>query len=155
MPDPLFSVLKIFCKKGYFALQGVLEQPSVGSARIPAILYCVYQLMFAAITYVVNPSFQFLKISRLKSYTQSGSCHWCYRRTWSSWSSSRIHLRLEYPRLRSHCLLGVESLRLVSCSRRPRFCRWYSSTHQFWYRRIGHLNLSRKTSWIWYRKTSL
>ena len=48
-------MLKIFCKKGYFALQGVLEQPSVGSARIPAILYCVYQLMFAAITYVVNP----------------------------------------------------------------------------------------------------
>ena len=36
----------------YFALKGVLEQPSIGSARIPSILFCVYQLMFAAITYV-------------------------------------------------------------------------------------------------------
>ena len=33
-----------------FGLKGVLEQPSVGSARIPALLYCVFQLMFAAIT---------------------------------------------------------------------------------------------------------
>jgi len=34
----------------YFALQGVDETPSVGSTRVPAIVYCVYQLMFAAIT---------------------------------------------------------------------------------------------------------
>ncbi|KAJ3497168.1 hypothetical protein NLJ89_g10385 [Agrocybe chaxingu] len=34
----------------YFGLKGVLEQPSVGSSRIPALLFCVYQLMFAAIT---------------------------------------------------------------------------------------------------------
>ncbi|CAA7268894.1 unnamed protein product [Cyclocybe aegerita] len=34
----------------YFGLRGVLEQPSVGSSRIPALLFCVYQLMFAAIT---------------------------------------------------------------------------------------------------------
>lgn len=36
----------------YFALKGVLEKPSIGSNRIPALLFCVYQLMFAAITYV-------------------------------------------------------------------------------------------------------
>lgn len=36
----------------YFALKGVLEQPSIGSSRIPSILFCIYQLMFAAITYV-------------------------------------------------------------------------------------------------------
>lgn len=36
----------------YFALKGVLEKPSIGSTRIPSILFCVYQLMFAAITYV-------------------------------------------------------------------------------------------------------
>ncbi|KJA21586.1 hypothetical protein HYPSUDRAFT_187349 [Hypholoma sublateritium FD-334 SS-4] len=34
----------------YFGLKGVLDQPSIGSTRIPAILFCVYQLMFAAIT---------------------------------------------------------------------------------------------------------
>ncbi|KAF8891476.1 ammonium transporter [Gymnopilus junonius] len=34
----------------YFGLKGVLEQPSIGSSRIPSILFCVYQLMFAAIT---------------------------------------------------------------------------------------------------------
>ncbi|KAH7882339.1 ammonium transporter AmtB-like domain-containing protein [Phlebopus sp. FC_14] len=34
----------------YFALRNVLEQPSVGSARIPAIVFCVFQLMFATFT---------------------------------------------------------------------------------------------------------
>ncbi|KAF7320073.1 Ammonium transporter [Mycena kentingensis (nom. inval.)] len=34
----------------HFALQGVLETPSIGSARIPSIVFCIYQLMFAAIT---------------------------------------------------------------------------------------------------------
>jgi Amt family ammonium transporter len=34
----------------YFALKGVLDAPSIGSSRIPALLHCVYQLMFAAIT---------------------------------------------------------------------------------------------------------
>lgn len=36
----------------HFGMKGVLGQPSVGSTRIPAIVYSVYQLMFAAITYV-------------------------------------------------------------------------------------------------------
>ena len=36
----------------YFGLKGVLAQPSIGSSRIPSIAFCVYQLMFAAITYV-------------------------------------------------------------------------------------------------------
>ncbi|KAF9473932.1 ammonium transporter [Pholiota conissans] len=34
----------------YFGLKGVLDQPSIGSSRIPALLFCIYQLMFAAIT---------------------------------------------------------------------------------------------------------
>jgi len=34
----------------YFALRGALETPSVASQRIPTIVFCVYQLMFAAIT---------------------------------------------------------------------------------------------------------
>ena len=37
----------------YFGLKGVLDQPSIGSSRIPAILFCIYQLMFAAITYAL------------------------------------------------------------------------------------------------------
>lgn len=50
--DPSFSMLKFTLRKEYFGLKGVLDQPSVGSSRIPAILFCIYQLMFAAITYV-------------------------------------------------------------------------------------------------------
>ncbi|KII84515.1 hypothetical protein PLICRDRAFT_45863 [Plicaturopsis crispa FD-325 SS-3] len=34
----------------HFALINVLQEPSVGSARVPALVFCVYQLMFAAIT---------------------------------------------------------------------------------------------------------
>lgn len=34
----------------YFGLNGVLEKPSIGSDRVPSIVFCVYQLMFAAIT---------------------------------------------------------------------------------------------------------
>ncbi|KAK0206714.1 ammonium transporter [Desarmillaria ectypa] len=34
----------------YFGLKGVLEKPSIGSAKIPSIVFCVYQLMFAIIT---------------------------------------------------------------------------------------------------------
>jgi ammonia channel protein AmtB len=38
----------------YFGLKGVLEKPSIGSSRIPSIVFCVYQLMFAAITCVAR-----------------------------------------------------------------------------------------------------
>ncbi|KAF9529651.1 ammonium transporter [Crepidotus variabilis] len=34
----------------HFGLMGVLERPSMGNPRIPAIVFCIYQLMFAAIT---------------------------------------------------------------------------------------------------------
>ncbi|KIY48454.1 ammonium transporter [Fistulina hepatica ATCC 64428] len=34
----------------YFGMKGVLEKPSIGSARIPSIVFSVFQLMFAAIT---------------------------------------------------------------------------------------------------------
>jgi Amt family ammonium transporter len=34
----------------HFALKGVLAQPSMGSPKIPMIVFCIYQLMFAAIT---------------------------------------------------------------------------------------------------------
>lgn len=35
-----------------FGLKDVLAAPSVGSSRIPDLMFCVYQGMFAAITYV-------------------------------------------------------------------------------------------------------
>jgi len=34
----------------HFGLKGVLEQPSIGGTHVPAIVFCVFQLMFAAIT---------------------------------------------------------------------------------------------------------
>ncbi len=37
----------------HFGLMGVLDQPSAGSNRVPAIVYCMYQLTFATITPVL------------------------------------------------------------------------------------------------------
>ncbi|EIW71147.1 amt family ammonium transporter [Tremella mesenterica] len=37
----------------YFCLKGVLAEPSIGSTRIPALLFCIYQCMFAVITGVL------------------------------------------------------------------------------------------------------
>ncbi|WVR04746.1 hypothetical protein IAU60_001757 [Kwoniella sp. DSM 27419] len=37
----------------YFCLKGVLADPSVGSTRIPALLFCIYQCMFCLITGVL------------------------------------------------------------------------------------------------------
>ncbi|KAJ8521863.1 hypothetical protein ONZ45_g1494 [Pleurotus djamor] len=34
----------------YFALQNVLDQPSMGSDKLPALVFCIYQCMFACIT---------------------------------------------------------------------------------------------------------
>lgn len=34
----------------HFGLMGVTDQPSAGSVRVPTIVYCIYQLMFAALT---------------------------------------------------------------------------------------------------------
>ncbi|KAJ3537760.1 hypothetical protein NMY22_g5452 [Coprinellus aureogranulatus] len=34
----------------YFGLKGVLDQPSIGSTRIPSLLFMIYQCMFACIT---------------------------------------------------------------------------------------------------------
>lgn len=34
----------------YFGLKGVLDAPSIGSTRIPALLFCIYQCVFACIT---------------------------------------------------------------------------------------------------------
>lgn len=50
--DPLYSHLNQFLSE-YFGLKGVLEQPSIGSTKIPSIVFCIYQLMFAAITFVI------------------------------------------------------------------------------------------------------
>lgn len=36
-----------------FGLMGVLDEPSAGSNRVPAIVYCIYQLTFATITPVL------------------------------------------------------------------------------------------------------
>jgi Amt family ammonium transporter len=50
----------MFMKPEYFGLKGVLDQPSIGSPRIPALLFCIYQCMFAAITCVYLSRLQFI-----------------------------------------------------------------------------------------------
>jgi hypothetical protein len=37
---------------GHFGLMDVLETPSTGNVRVPSIVFCVFQMMFATITYV-------------------------------------------------------------------------------------------------------
>ncbi|KAG2092317.1 ammonium transporter AmtB-like domain-containing protein [Suillus discolor] len=49
----MMTVAMVFFQVQYFALRNVLNQPSIGSPRVPAIVFCVFQLMFAAITYVM------------------------------------------------------------------------------------------------------
>lgn len=49
-----YCVGEAHIRAGYFALRNVENQPSIGSARVPAIVFCVFQLMFAAITCVCS-----------------------------------------------------------------------------------------------------
>ena len=57
---------------GYFGLKGVLERPSIGSTKIPSIVFCVFQLMFAAITYVLSHCIRFLchQLTGLQSHAR-------------------------------------------------------------------------------------
>ena len=62
---------------GYFGLKGVLAQPSIGSSKVPALVFCVFQLMFAAITYVDPLSAEYLLFThgiRLQPHDR----HWCH-----------------------------------------------------------------------------
>jgi len=34
----------------YFGLKGVLQKPSIGNSRVPSIVFCAFQLMFASLT---------------------------------------------------------------------------------------------------------
>ena len=56
----------------HFGLKGVLEKPSIGSAKIPSIAFCVFQLMFAAITYVLFHCIRFLghQLTELQSHAR-------------------------------------------------------------------------------------
>ena len=53
IPIPIYTSISNIIFIEYFGLRGVLDQPSIGSPRVPSIVFCVYQLMFAAITYVL------------------------------------------------------------------------------------------------------
>jgi ammonium transporter, Amt family len=44
-----------------FGFKDVLAQPSVGSFKVPDLLFAIYQGMFAAITYVRSPPFNALR----------------------------------------------------------------------------------------------
>lgn len=57
-----------------FGLMKVLGQPSVGSSKIPDLLFCLYQGMFAAITYVV-PSLPPLTSVSIRSLALTGKNH--------------------------------------------------------------------------------
>jgi hypothetical protein len=42
----LTASLRFIGNLDYFCLKGVLAQPSFGSTRIPALLFCIYKCMF-------------------------------------------------------------------------------------------------------------
>jgi Amt family ammonium transporter len=58
-----------------FGLMNVLGAPSVGSPRIPDLLFCVYQGMFAAITYVSAQEEKEGKKNSLREYTKTKTLH--------------------------------------------------------------------------------
>jgi Amt family ammonium transporter len=59
-----------------FGLMGVLGAPSVGSPRIPDLMFAVYQGMFAAITYVLTSAMRYIK---LISHQCCACCRSCGR----------------------------------------------------------------------------
>ncbi|KIL56018.1 hypothetical protein M378DRAFT_1039905, partial [Amanita muscaria Koide BX008] len=69
----------------YFCLKGVLTQPSIGSTRIPALVFCICQCMFAAITL-------HRLLSPVTEHARLGP----------------VSLRLVNTRIRPHCLLDIE-----------------------------------------------
>lgn len=137
----------------YFGLKGVQGQPSMGSTRIPALVFCIYQCMFAAITYVISGVKPSLSSDPVPS--QPDPRYRCHRRTRSHRSHSRVHLRLVYTRLQSDCLYDMERRRMVICPRRPRFRWWNSRSHLLWYSRPRDFPLPRKAYRLWNRETRL
>ncbi len=72
----------------YFGLKGVLDTPAMGSTRLPALVFCLYQLMFATATAMISlgalaecghlapvPVFIFVWCGRCLCTTQSHVVH--------------------------------------------------------------------------------
>lgn len=131
----------------YFALRGVQGQPSIGSPRIPALVFCIYQCMFAAITYV-SPGLSLDQRSDLVP-SQPGHRHRCRRRTRPPWPHSPIHFHLVYHRLQPARLYDMELQRMVIRQGWSRLRRWNPSPHLLRYRRSCHLHLPWKAYRLW------
>ncbi|KAJ6576101.1 ammonium transporter AmtB-like domain-containing protein [Mycena vulgaris] len=76
----------------YFALRNVLEKPSIGSTRVPSIVFCIHQLMLAAITCVFYfVSFFFVSSFLVSSFLRalgamrSGAMRWGFRGVFGAW----------------------------------------------------------------------
>jgi hypothetical protein len=80
----------------YFALRGVVEAPSVEGTRVPSIVYCIYQLTFAAITYVRLAS----PTTRLMWNTQTITCSRRRCGAYQTWADHSLCISLGNPRLR-------------------------------------------------------
>jgi hypothetical protein len=77
----------------------------MGSTRIPAIVFCIYQLMFAAITYVLGPLPLFILHLHLR---QSYSRHRSRRGAFPTGSSHGLRLHLVDSNLQRNCVLDME-----------------------------------------------
>lgn len=95
-----------------FGLMGVYGAPSPGSPLVPELLYSFYQVSLE------ESALQSLGLiaSRILTYPSAAIlcrhwcyCHWSYCRTWSPYSSARLHLPVGYDRLLSYRILGMGS----------------------------------------------
>ena len=139
--------------QGYFALRDVFSQPSMGSKRVPSVVFCVYQLMLAAITYVVLYSCTSKHLTR--PLIQAHASARRIRRARPSWPTPFLCLRLVNICLWPYRILDMECQWLGEQDRQPRLRRWYSCPYFFRNSSTRHLLLSKKAPWIWDRWTSL
>ena len=103
--------------------RNVLAAPSVGSSKIPDLLFAVYQGMFAAITVALAVGAVAERGRMVRHVFSDVSCRFisCFGQIIcflyphaNSFSASRscLHVRLVNSDLRPHCLLDMERFRM-------------------------------------------
>jgi len=105
----------------YFGLKGVLDAPSVGSSKIPALLFCLYQGSASSLTLRRAPRASADAGSRSVRHLDARHRRRRRRRARSSPPHPRRQLHLEHDRLLPDRLQHVELGWMGFPARRPRF----------------------------------
>ncbi len=114
--------------------RNVLAAPSVGSPKIPDLLFAVYQGMFAAITVALAIG----AVAERGTFDARGA-HQSLSNLSKTLTPIRpyaprrcLHVYLDHYYLRSDCLLDLEPVRMGGQDGRTRFRWWNSCPHLLW-----------------------